>query len=130
MPERDWKGLGPPMTGELEARLQALEEQLEAEPSSQAARQEILYAFGASGMLGDPRRLPHVIAYVRRFPGTEWITNEDDCWEVGAAIDDARHYPVITSAQARRLRPRNAFEVKIDGMVEYPPGTASHKEAA
>jgi len=71
MPERDWKGLGPPMTGELEARLQALEEQLEAEPSSQAARQEILYAFGASGMLGDPRRLPHVIAYVRRFPGTE-----------------------------------------------------------
>ena len=67
---------------------------------------------------------------MRRFAGTEWITNEDDCWEVGAAIDDARHYPVITPAQARRLRPRDAFEVKIDGIVEYPPGTAGHKEAA
>jgi hypothetical protein len=61
---------------------------------------------------------------MRRFPGARWITNEDDCWEVGAAIDDARHYPVITAAQARRLRPREAFEVKIDGMVEYPPAKA------
>ena len=61
---------------------------------------------------------------MRRFPGAQWITNEDDCWEVGAAIDDARHYPVITAAQARRLRPREAFEVKIDGIVEYPPTKA------
>ncbi len=58
---------------------------------------------------------------MRRFPAADWITAEADCWEVGAAIDDARHYPVVTAAQARRLRPREAFEVKIDGILEYPP---------
>jgi len=56
---------------------------------------------------------------LRRFKTEAWITNEEDCWEVGAALDDVRHYPLITAAQARRLAPRDATEMRADDIVQY-----------
>ena len=44
---------------------------------------------------------------LRRFPGDQWITSEEECWDVGAALTDVRHYPVATPAQIRRLTPRD-----------------------
>jgi len=38
---------------------------------------------------------------LRRFPSEQWITSEDECWDVGAALTDVRHYPVATPAQIR-----------------------------
>jgi len=54
-----------------------------------------------------------------RFPTETWITNEEDCWDVGAALDDVRHYRLITPAQARRLMPRDATELRADDLVQY-----------
>ena len=54
-----------------------------------------------------------------RFPTGMWITNEEDCWDVGAALDDVRHYRLITPAQARRLMPRDATELRADDLVQY-----------
>ena len=56
---------------------------------------------------------------LRRFATALWVTNDEDCWEVGAAIDDARHHRLITPAQARRLRPRDAIELRADNLVQY-----------
>jgi hypothetical protein len=56
---------------------------------------------------------------LRRFPTEMWVTNEDDCWDVGAALDDVRHYRLITPAQARRLTPRDATELRADDLVQY-----------
>ncbi|CAN5693860.1 hypothetical protein BH11PSE3_BH11PSE3_51420 [soil metagenome] len=56
---------------------------------------------------------------LRRFAPSLWITNEEDCWDVGAALDDVRHYPLITAAQARRLMPRDATELRANDMVQY-----------
>ncbi len=56
---------------------------------------------------------------LRRFPTEMWITNDEDCWDVGAALDDVRHYRLITPAQARRLTPRDATELRADDMVQY-----------
>jgi hypothetical protein len=56
---------------------------------------------------------------LRRFASTLWVTNEEDCWDVGAAIDDVRHYRLITPAQARRLMPRDATEMRADDIVQY-----------
>ncbi len=56
---------------------------------------------------------------LRRFPTDMWVTNEEDCWEVGAALDDVRHYRLISSAQARRLAPRDATELRADNLVQY-----------
>jgi hypothetical protein len=56
---------------------------------------------------------------LRRFSPAMWITNEEDCWDVGAALDDVRHYPLISAAQARRLMPRDATELRANDMVQY-----------
>ena len=56
---------------------------------------------------------------LRRFPPGMWVTNDEDCWEVGAALDDVRHYRLISSAQARRLAPRDATELRADNLVQY-----------
>jgi hypothetical protein len=56
---------------------------------------------------------------LRRFAPDLWVTNEEDCWDVGAAIDDVRHYRLITAAQARRLMPRDPTEMRADDIVQY-----------
>jgi hypothetical protein len=56
---------------------------------------------------------------LRRFPIDSWITNEDDCWEVGAALCDVRHFKLLTPAQIRALTPRDALETLADDMVQY-----------
>lgn len=56
---------------------------------------------------------------LRRFPPVMWVTNDEDCWEVGAALDDVRHYRLLTPAQARRLAPRDATELRADDLVQY-----------
>ena len=56
---------------------------------------------------------------LRRWPIGMWVTNTEDCWEVGAALCDVRHYPLITPAQARRLMPRDATELRADDLVQY-----------
>ncbi|UYN94666.1 MAG: hypothetical protein KIT25_22005 [Enhydrobacter sp.] len=56
---------------------------------------------------------------LRRFPTGMWVTNADDCWEVGAALDDVRHFRLISSAQAAHLMPRDDTELRADDMVQY-----------
>jgi hypothetical protein len=56
---------------------------------------------------------------LRRFPTKMWVTNEEDCWEVGAALCDYRHYHLVTPAQARSLMPRDATEMRADDLVQY-----------
>lgn len=56
---------------------------------------------------------------LRRFAPESWITNPDHCWDVAAAIDDVRHYPLLTAAQARRLKRRDAMERRAGKMLEY-----------
>jgi hypothetical protein len=56
---------------------------------------------------------------LRRFPTELWVTNEDDCWEVGAALCDVKHFRILTRAQERRLLPRDATELRADDLVQY-----------
>ena len=51
---------------------------------------------------------------LRRLPLDQWLLGDDDCWEAGAALDDARHYPLVTPAQAKHLKMRDALELKAD----------------
>jgi len=63
---------------------------------------------------------------LRRFPSEQWITNEEECWDVGAALTDVRHYPVATPAQIRRLTQRDAMEVRADGIREFEKTERRH----
>ena len=56
---------------------------------------------------------------LRQFAVEDWVTNEDDCWEVGASLEDTAHHRLITPVQARNLRPRDATELRADDLVQY-----------
>jgi hypothetical protein len=56
---------------------------------------------------------------LRRFPTAMWVTNEEDCWEVGAALCDVRHFRLLTRAQERRLMRRDETEMRADDLVQY-----------
>ena len=56
---------------------------------------------------------------LRRFPTGMWVTNPEDCWEVGAALCDVPHFRILTPAQARALMPRDATEMRADDLVQY-----------
>jgi hypothetical protein len=56
---------------------------------------------------------------LRRFPVEMWVTNEEDCWEVGAALCDVKHFRILTRAQEKRLLPRDETELRADDMVQY-----------
>lgn len=56
---------------------------------------------------------------LRRFAPETWITGEESCWDVGAALDDARHYRLIAPAQMRWLMPPDATVMRADNLVQY-----------
>jgi hypothetical protein len=56
---------------------------------------------------------------LRRFDPKLWVTNTDDCWDVAGACDDAKHYALLSSAQIRKLRPRDAMEIRAGKLLEY-----------
>lgn len=51
----------------------------------------------------------------------DWITAQGDCWNMAGEIDSSPHMTLITSAQARRLKPRDRFETYADTIKEYAP---------
>lgn len=62
---------------------------------------------------------------LRRFDPGLWVTNKEPCWDVAAALDDIRHYPLISRAQARYLRPRDKMEIRAGKLLEYKDGAYS-----
>jgi hypothetical protein len=56
---------------------------------------------------------------LRRFATDTWVTSEENCWDVGAALDDARHYRLIRPAQMRWLMPPDATVLRADDIVQY-----------
>lgn len=62
---------------------------------------------------------------LRRVDPKLWVTSTDDCWDVAEAVDTIRHYPLLTAAQARRLKPRDPTEVKAGKVVQFTAPNAA-----
>lgn len=56
---------------------------------------------------------------LRRFAPETWIVGEESCWDIGAALDDARHYRLIAPAQMRWLMAPDATVMRADNLVQY-----------
>lgn len=56
---------------------------------------------------------------LRRQEPSLWVTNSDSCWDVAWNLDRSRHYPLVTPAQARRLRPHDKMEIRAGKLLEY-----------
>jgi hypothetical protein len=50
-----------------------------------------------------------------------WVTNGKNCWKVGEAVDEIRHYRLVTKRQARMLRLRDTLERKAGALLEHRP---------
>jgi hypothetical protein len=49
----------------------------------------------------------------------DWITSEEDCWNMASEIDRAPHMVLVTARQARRLKLRDRFETYADTIKEF-----------
>ncbi|MDP9128712.1 MAG: hypothetical protein M3N08_10705 [Pseudomonadota bacterium] len=56
---------------------------------------------------------------LRRFAPETWISGKESCWAIATALDQARHYPLITAAQARNLRHRDPIEMRAGELVDF-----------
>ena len=56
---------------------------------------------------------------LRRFSPEQWVTNKEPCWEVATALDNGRHYRLLTRAQSESIKPRDKLELKADRLLEY-----------
>jgi hypothetical protein len=48
-----------------------------------------------------------------------WITNPGNCWAMALEIDAAPHIPLISQSQARRLKSRDALEMRGAKVQEF-----------
>ena len=58
---------------------------------------------------------------LRGFDPALWVTGRKNCWEVGEAVDEVRHYRLVTKRQARVLRLRDAMERRAGALLEHRP---------
>lgn len=49
----------------------------------------------------------------------DWMTSEDDLWELSDAIDTAPHTPILTRAQIARLRRADDVEIRAGRLVDW-----------
>jgi hypothetical protein len=56
---------------------------------------------------------------LRRFDPAGWVVGSDCCWDVAGALDQTRHYPLLTLRQYRALRARDAIEVEAGKHVQF-----------
>lgn len=54
-----------------------------------------------------------------KFDSLDWVTSEEDVWEIPASMDDARHIPILTLKQIRNLRPADKTEREMGKVVEW-----------
>ena len=55
---------------------------------------------------------------LRKIDPKVWVTNGKNCWQVGDALNELRHVPLITRRQSRKLRLRDPVERKAGALSE------------
>jgi hypothetical protein len=58
---------------------------------------------------------------LRRIDPSLWVTNGSHCWDIASKLDELRHVKLVTRAQAKRLRLRDAVERKVAAILQYRP---------
>jgi hypothetical protein len=56
---------------------------------------------------------------LRRFDPSIWVTNTKNCWDVGYALEALKHRPLVTRAQGRHMRLRDAIEREAGALKSY-----------
>ena len=51
--------------------------------------------------------------------GHAWITATEDLYEIGAELDDIKHFPILTKSNIKKLRTADKIEIKAGLLTEY-----------
>lgn len=55
---------------------------------------------------------------LKRF-GVEWITAENDLWDIAYALDGSKHLPIVPKGYEKHLRPSSHVERKAGSIAEW-----------
>jgi hypothetical protein len=50
-----------------------------------------------------------------------WMTSAENVWEVIAALDDSKHFPIISKKQIKSLRKADKIEIDAGRLTEWKP---------
>jgi hypothetical protein len=56
---------------------------------------------------------------LRRMDPRVWVSGEKGAWEVAAALDDIRHFPLVTGHPLRLVSRRDPFERRAGALSQY-----------
>ena len=56
---------------------------------------------------------------LRRVDPSVWVSSSRSCWDVANRLEDLKHIRLVTPAQARRLRLRDATERRAGAVYQY-----------
>ena len=56
---------------------------------------------------------------LRRMKPQDWVIGEDGAWDLVDNLEAARHYQLMTPAQARSLIRRDPFEREVGNLLQY-----------
>ena len=65
---------------------------------------------------------------LRRVDPSVWVTGSKHCWAIANRLDELRHIALVTRAQAKRLRLRDANERKVAFILEHRPPRRNPKK--
>lgn len=59
---------------------------------------------------------------LEKFDKFNWMTSEEDLWEIDSYLGKVKHYPILNRKQIRNLRKADKIEIKAGNLVEWKPG--------
>lgn len=56
-----------------------------------------------------------------------WLTSGEDLWDINNALDDSRHYPILSTKQIKTLRKAEPIEIEAGKILEWHPKNTKSK---
>ncbi|MDP4000791.1 MAG: hypothetical protein Q8P83_00945 [bacterium] len=56
---------------------------------------------------------------LKKIKNKNWFTSEKNLWFIPKALDQAKHYPILTRSQIRNLRPVERIEIRAGRLTEW-----------
>lgn len=54
-----------------------------------------------------------------RFDKINWMTREEDVWEIPDYLEEVKHFPILTRSQIANLRKADKIEIEAGKLLEY-----------
>lgn len=56
---------------------------------------------------------------LRRYDPVLWVSGQGSCWGLIDALDQSRHYALLSKSSVKRLQPRDSMEMRADQLRQF-----------